>query len=72
MSWKQNASFAEAKKLDFRLKALNGIAERAVKVMQGCHGWVIADEERKQCLLRCVKEHRKLYPDPSKETLRRK
>lgn len=50
---------------------MNDTAERAVKLMQDFNGLITADEEQKQFLLRCVQEHRKLYPDCKKTTLKR-
>ena len=54
------------------LKAVNDTAERSVKLMQDFHEKNTAKEEQKRYLLRCVQEHRKLYPDCKKETLKRK
>lgn len=71
-SWKENVVFMEAKRKVNCLKAVNDTAERAVKLMQDFHGKITAKEEQKQYLLRCVQEHRKLYPDCKKETLKRK
>ncbi|XP_017475134.1 PREDICTED: uncharacterized protein LOC108365587 [Rhagoletis zephyria] len=68
-SWEENAAYVEAKKKFLSLKAVNGTAERAVKLMQDFHGLITADEEQKQFLLRCAQEHRKMYPDCKKETL---
>lgn len=53
-------------------RAVNDTAERAVKLMQDFHGLITVEEEQKQFLLRCVKEHRRLYPDCKKDTLKRK
>ena len=64
-------NFCESKKKVFTLKAVNDTAERAVKLMQDFHGKITANEEQKQYLLCCVQEHRKLYPDCKKETLKR-
>ena len=61
----------EAKKKFFSLKAVNDTAERAVKLMQDFHQKITAKEEQKQYLLRCVQEHRKLYPDCKKETIKK-
>ncbi|PZC70348.1 hypothetical protein B5X24_HaOG203024, partial [Helicoverpa armigera] len=61
-----------AKRKVLSLRAVNDIAERAVKLMQDFHGLITAKEEQKQFLLRCVQEHRNVYPDCKKETLRRK
>ena len=62
----------EAKKTVFSLKAVNDTAEGAVKLMQDFPGKIMAKAEQKQYLLHCVQEHRKLYPDCKKETLKRK
>ena len=48
------------------------LQDTAVKLMQDFHGKIMAKEEQKQYLLLCVQEHRKLYPDCKKETLKRK
>ena len=61
--WKQKKVFS--------LKAVNDTAERAVKLMKIFHGKITAKEEEKQYLLRCVQEHRKLYPDCKRETLKK-
>lgn len=71
-SWEENTAFMEAKKQVSFLKAVNDTAERSVKLMQDFHGLITAEEEQKQFLLRCVQEHRKMYPDCKKETLKRK
>lgn len=54
------------------LTVVNDTAERGVKLMQDFHGLMTVDEEQKQFLLRCVQEHRKMYPDCNKETLKKK
>ena len=43
-----------------------------VKLMQDFHGKIMAKEEQKQYLSRCSLEHRKLYRECKKETLKRK
>ena len=65
-------NFCGSKKFFFSLNAVNDTAERAVKLMQDFHGKITAKEDQKQYLLCCVQEHRKLYPDCKKETLKRK
>jgi hypothetical protein len=71
-SWKDHVVFMEAKIKVNCLKAVEDTAERAVKLMQDFHGKITAKEEQKWYLLRCVQEHRKLYPDCKKKTLKRK
>ena len=70
--WSNNTSFQDAKKKVSVLRAVNDTAERAVKMMQEFHGLITVEEEQKQFLLRCVQEHRKIYPDCKKQTLKRK
>nr|CAH7719255.1 unnamed protein product [Callosobruchus chinensis] len=62
-TWASNASFLHAKTIIYMLKAVNDTAERAVKLMQDFHGLITVEEEQKQFLLRCVQEHRNIYPD---------
>lgn len=71
-SWSNNASFQHAKTKVLTLRAVNDTAERAVKLMQDFHGLITVEEEQKQFLLRCVQEHRQVYPDCKKQTLKRK
>ncbi|XP_046409261.1 uncharacterized protein LOC124174209 [Ischnura elegans] len=71
-TWSSNASFQEARKKVSTLRAVNDAAERAVKLIQDYHGVITVEEEQKQFLLRCVQEHRKIYPDCKKQTLKRK
>ena len=71
-SWHDNAAFMEAKRRVRCLKVINDTAERAVKLIQDFHGLITAEEEQKQFLLRCVQEHKNLYPDCKKNTLKRK
>jgi hypothetical protein len=70
--WKENAAYLNTKSEVTSLKAVNDTAERAVKLMQDFHRLVTAEEEQKQFLLRCVQEHKTLYPDCKKATLKRK
>lgn len=62
----------EAKKTLSMIKPVNDTAERAVKLMQDFHGLMTVDEDQKQYLLRCIKEHREVYSDCKKYTLKRK
>lgn len=71
-TWDEDVAYSEAKRKVLSLTAVNDTAERAVKLMQDFHGLITAKEEQKQFLLRCVQEHRNLYPDCKKETLKRK
>nr|XP_021191777.2 uncharacterized protein LOC110377279 [Helicoverpa armigera]XP_049697325.1 uncharacterized protein LOC110377279 [Helicoverpa armigera] len=70
-SWGDSPAFLEARRRLSRLKVVNDTAERAVKLMQDFNGLITAEEEQKQFLLRCVQEHRNLYPDRKKTTLKR-
>lgn len=71
-TWEEDVAYLQAKRKVLSLRVVNDTAERAVKLMQDFHGLITAKEEQKQFLLRCVQEHRNLYPDCKKETLKRK
>ncbi|XP_049304099.1 uncharacterized protein LOC125776378 [Bactrocera dorsalis] len=45
-TWPNNASFQNAKKKVYTLRAVNDTAERAVKLMQDFHGLITVDEEQ--------------------------
>nr|CAH7722161.1 unnamed protein product [Callosobruchus chinensis] len=62
-TWYEDVTYLQAKRRVLSLRAVNDTAERAVKLIQDFHGLVTAREEQKQFLLRCVQEHRNLYPD---------
>ena len=62
-SWSENDLYLKDKSQLETLKAIKDIAERAVMLMQDFYGLLTADEEQKQFLLRCVQEHRKVFPD---------
>lgn len=71
-SWNNNAAFLEAKRRISCLRVVNDTAERTVKLIQDLNRLIKADEEQKQFLLRCVQEHRKLYPDCKKNYSKKK
>ena len=64
--------FNTLKKKVQTLRAVNDTAERAIKLMQDFHGLITVEEEQNQFLLRCLQEHRQVYPDCKKQTLKRK
>ncbi|XP_046408817.1 uncharacterized protein LOC124173330 [Ischnura elegans] len=70
-TWSSNASFQEAREKVSMLRAVNDAAERAVKLIPDFHV-ITVEKEQKQFLLRWVQEHRKIYPDCKKQTLKRK
>jgi len=49
------------------LTVVNDTAERCVKLIHDFHGLITVEEEQKQFLLRCVQEHRGMYPDYNKK-----
>ena len=49
---------------------MNDCAERGVTLMQDFRRLLNVDEEQKRFVLCCVQEHRSLYPDCKKETLK--
>ncbi|GBP43740.1 hypothetical protein EVAR_29722_1 [Eumeta japonica] len=62
----------EDKEQMMTLIAVNDTAEREVKLMQDFLGKITVEEEQKQFLLPCEQEHRLMYPDCEKKTLKRK
>lgn len=72
LKWDENHKFINAKKIVGTLVCVNDTAERAVKLMEEYNGLLTESEEQKQFILQCVMEHRKLFPDCSKRTLKRK
>jgi hypothetical protein len=70
-TWDTNISFVNGKELINSLKVVNDTSERAVKLMTDFNEALIIDEEQKQYVLQCVQEHRKMYPDCKKETLKK-
>src|SRR5215469_16204482 len=71
-SWLNNASFQQAKKKVQTLRTVNDTAERAVKLIQDFRSLMTVEKEQKQFLVRCVQEHRQVYPDCKKQTLKKK
>ncbi|KAL4107469.1 hypothetical protein QTP88_017811 [Uroleucon formosanum] len=46
---------------------VNDTAERAVKLMEQYNATLTLDKDQKQFILKCVQEHRKIYPDCKKK-----
>ncbi|CAI6370256.1 unnamed protein product [Macrosiphum euphorbiae] len=67
--WESSESYINGKKIINSLKIVNDTAERAVKLMEEYNSTLTLDEEQKQFILKCVQEHRKIYPDCKKSTL---
>lgn len=70
ITWNTNVSYLNGKEVIKSLKVINDIAERAVKLIQDYNGRVVRDAEQQEFLLRCVQEHRRLYPNCNKNTLK--
>ncbi|KAL4089004.1 hypothetical protein QTP88_024082 [Uroleucon formosanum] len=68
-SWESSESYINGKKIINSLKIVNDTAERAVKLMEEYNFTLTLDEEQKQFILKCVQEHRKIYPDCKNSTL---
>lgn len=69
VSWESSPSFLNGKQIINSLKIVNDTAERAVKLMEEYNSTLTLDEEQKQFILKCVQEHRKIFPDCKKSTL---
>jgi hypothetical protein len=59
------------KEIACSLNVVNDTAERAVKLMEDFHGTLTKDDKKSELLLQCIQEHRRLYPDCKKETLKK-
>lgn len=70
ITWNTNISYLNGKEVIKSLKIVNDIAERAVKLIEDYNGRVVKNEEQQEFLLRCVQEHRRLYPDCKKDILK--
>ncbi|GBM08873.1 hypothetical protein AVEN_57425-1 [Araneus ventricosus] len=70
--WDRGDSYLKSQEIFQNFRVVNDTAERGVKLMQDFNGLLTVDEEKKQFLLHCVEDHRKLYPDCKKATLKRK
>lgn len=67
--WYSNLSFQESKATVQALSVVNDQAERGVALIQEYSGRITKDEEQLQFLLQVVADHRKIFPNPLKQTL---
>jgi len=66
--WDKFASYRKFCESANSLRVVNDLAERGIKLVSDfIH--MCNDEKQRQALLQCVEEHRKLYPDYTKQTL---
>ncbi|XP_050066221.1 uncharacterized protein LOC126555325 [Aphis gossypii] len=70
-SWDNHISFVNGKELIKSIKIVNDTAERGVKLMAEFNEALTVNEEQKQYVLQCVQEHRQMYPNCKKETLKK-
>jgi len=68
-SWESSASYINGKKITNSLKIVNDTTKRAVKLTKQYYATLTLGEGQKQFILKCVQEHRKIYPDCKKITL---
>ncbi|XP_022161359.1 uncharacterized protein LOC111027298 [Myzus persicae] len=71
-TWDTQISYLHGKESACSLNVVNDTAERAVKLMEDFHGTLTKDDKKSGLLLQCIQEHRRLYPDCKKETLKKK
>jgi len=67
-TWETQISYLQ---IACSLNVVNDTAERAVKLMEYFHGTLTKDDKNSELLLQCIQEHRRLYPDCKKETLKK-
>ncbi|KAF5887726.1 uncharacterized protein DAT39_022166 [Clarias magur] len=68
-TWNERLDFQEARERVKCLSVSNYNAECAVALIQDFNGHLTRDEEQLQYLLLVVAEHRKNFPDASKQTM---
>lgn len=71
INWNESKIYLEAKEVFKNLQVTNDVAERGVALIQDLNQKITHDEDQLQFLLQVVSEHRKIYPDCSKNTLRK-
>lgn len=70
-TWNTQINYLHGRDIVCSLNVVNDTAERAVKLMEDFHGSLTKDDEKSELLLRCIQEHRRIYPDCKKETLKK-
>lgn len=70
VNWNESKSFKEAENVFKNLRVTNDVAERGVALIQDLNRKITHDEDQLQFLLQVVSEHRKNYPDCSKNALK--
>lgn len=68
--WSEMDEYVKAQSLLRELKVVNDTAERAVKLMSDFNNKLTCNEDQYQYIMLCVKEHREMYPDVRKSTLK--
>ncbi|XP_050545354.1 uncharacterized protein LOC126907794 [Daktulosphaira vitifoliae] len=69
-NWNTDNFYLHGKEIVCSLKVVNDSAERVVKLMEDFHESLTINDEKAELLLRCVQEHRILYPNCHKEPLK--
>ena len=67
--WENENDFLYGLNIVQGLKVVNDTAERGVKLMQEYNQLLVKNEEEKQYILQIVSEHRKQFPDVTKQSL---
>lgn len=71
VNWNTNDSYLLGKQTVYSINVVNDSAERAVKLMEDYYGTLTVGDEKAELLLRCVQEHRRIYPNCNKKTLKK-
>jgi hypothetical protein len=64
-------NYLHRKEIVCLLNVVNDTAERTVELMEDFRGSLTKDDKKSELLLQCIQEHRRLYPDCKKETLKK-
>ena len=67
--WPKDRSYNEGLKKVKKIKIVNDVSERGVKLMTDLNAIITNKEPQKQCLLQVTTDFREIYPNKNKETL---
>ena len=70
-NWPMNPAFQALKAKAKQLRVVNDCAERGIALITSFNSALTKDESQKQYLLQLVTSHRKKFPVPTKETLKK-
>lgn len=70
-TWQENEKYKENLEIVRKLKSVNDVAERGVKLIEEYNEKLTKDEKERQRIIQIVADHRQQFPDVKKETLKK-